>query len=400
MKKLLTIILLLFLTFSGSAAKTPEFSAKIILTKAVNIEDQFRYILPERPPVFPQVTKVVCGERFFVEIVFFNASAKNGSVLLGGKITTSAPGGKKEVIKLKERSQKVTGQNKGVFLFPQSLCVTFEPKDSKGSHTFEVELTDKNTGKTSRSAAKLEYVKSIPPLSEAEALKKLGNYYRAPCPQEILPAFRAYLKNIPAQKKREKRNFNPLPQLALFYFSLKENPQYADAFAADVAKLTNKEHRMMGGIILNFLSPEIAQKLPAAEREQIQRSMNSNPFEIKKVFAPWHLDICWAEFFIRGTRAPLLKIVDALSFGKNSISIPEFKKIAKPTREDRRKLFSGLIAMASQWSINSLAKQHHLVRYYIEAALRRGEIKDPFVQAVAAKAIGLKVRIVPSGKTI
>ena len=121
MKKLLTIILLLFLTFSGSAAKTPEFSAKIILTKAVNIEDQFRYILPGRPPVFPQVTKVVCGERFFVEIVFFNAAAKNGSVLLGGKITMSAPGGKKEVIKLKERSQKVTGQNKGVYLFPQSL---------------------------------------------------------------------------------------------------------------------------------------------------------------------------------------------------------------------------------------------------------------------------------------
>ena len=54
--------------------------------------------------------------------------------------------------------------------------------------------------------------------------------------------------------------------------------------------------------------------------------------------------------------------------------------------------------MASQWSIRSLAKQHHLVRYYIEAALKRGEIKDPFVGAVAAKAIGMKVRIVPSKK--
>lgn len=397
MKKSLAGILL-FLTLSGFAAKAPGFTVKIIPTKAVNIEDQFRNILPGRPPVFPLVTKVVSGERFFVEIIFFNASVKNGAATLSGKITISAPGGKKEVIQLKERSLKIIGNTRGVFLFPQKLCVTFEPKDPKGIHSFEVELTDKNANRTSNASAKLEYVKSIPADPEAEALKKLGNYYRSPCPQNILPAFRAYLKNIPAQKKREKRNFNPLPQLALFYFCLKENPQCIDAFAADVAKLENKEHRMMGGIILNFLSPKAVQKLPAAEREQIKRSMPRNPFEFKKVFAPWHLDICWAEFFIRGNREPLLKIVEALSFGKNSISIPEFKKIAKPSKEDRRKLFNGLIAMASQWSIRSLAKQHHLVRYYIEAALKRGEIKDPFVGAVAAKAIGMKVRIVPTKK--
>ena len=154
----------------------------------------------------------------------------------------------------------------------------------------------------------------------------------------------------------------------------------------------------MGGIILNFLSPKDAQKLALAEREQIKRSMPRNPFEFKKVSAPWHLDVCWSEFFIRGNREPLLKIVEALSYSKNSMSIPEFKKIANPTQEDRHKLFRGLIVMASQWSIRSLAKQHHLVRYYIEAALKRGEIKDPLVGAIAAKAIGMKVRIVPSKK--
>ena len=75
MKKSLAGILL-FLTLSGFAAKAPGFTVKIIPTKAVNIEDQFRNILPGRPPVFPLVTKVVSGERFFVKIIFFNASVK------------------------------------------------------------------------------------------------------------------------------------------------------------------------------------------------------------------------------------------------------------------------------------------------------------------------------------
>ncbi|MBR2873737.1 MAG: hypothetical protein IKB99_09585 [Lentisphaeria bacterium] len=397
MKKLFTVVLLFF-AFSVFAAKVPEFSVKVILTKAVNIGDQFRYILSGRPPVFPQVAKVVSGERFFVEIVFSGAAVKQGAVLLNGKITTCAPRGKKDVILLKEQSLKMQGGTRGVFLLPQHLSVTVEPQDARGLHRFEVELTDKNSGVTAKSSAQVEYVKSVPAASEDEALKNLGNYYRAPRPENILPAFRAYLKKIPAQKKREKRNFNPLPQLALFYFALKENPQCIDAFAGEVAKLKDKEQKMYGGIILNFLSEKTAQRLSAAEKQQIARIVPRNPFEVKKVSAPWHLDICWAEFFIRGTREPLMKIVNALALGKNSISIPDFKKLNTPTSKDRRRLFNGLIAMAAEWSVNSLAKQHHLVRFYIEAALQRGEVKDPFTGAAAARAIGMKVRIVPGKK--
>lgn len=391
MKKLFSGIVLLFLAFSVFAAREANFSAKIILTKAVNIEDQFRNILPGRPPVFPQVSKVVCGERFFAEIIFFGASPKDGSACLSGKITICDPNGKKEVIPLKERSFKMQGDPQGVFLFPQSLGISFEPQDPKGCHLFELELKDIHAGLTATASAQVEYVTDVPAAPEEEALEKLGNYYRAPCPENILPAFRAYLKKIPAQKEKEKQNFNPFPQLALFYFCLRENPQCIDAFAAEVAKLQDKEQKMLGGIILYFLSGDAAKKLSAAEKQQISRVMRSNPFEVKKVSAPWHLDICWAEFFVRGTRAPLMKIVDALALAKDSISIPDFKKIAKPTAADRHKLFNGLIAMVARWSIHSLVKQHPLIRYYIEAALHRREIKDPFAGAGAAGAVGMKV---------
>ena len=398
MRKMFVFILFSLFAVSEAAAEKKEFTAKIILTKAVNINDQFGGILPGRPPVFPQVSKVICGEPFYAKIAFWGASAKNGSFSLNGKIIFCSPDGKKEKISLKDQSINIKGSTKGVFLLPQDLVVRFEPQEPEGTYTFELELTDRNSGTVSRSSAKLEYVPRIPAVPENEALKKIGNYYRAPCPENILPAFSAYLKQIPAQKKKEKKNFNPLPQLALFYFLLKENPQYVNAFAEKVARLTDSEHRLFGGIILNFLSPEAAQKLSAAEKTHINRTMQKNPFEIKEVTAPWHLDIFWSEFFIRGTRAPVLQVVNALLLGKDSISIQNYRKITNPTPADQRKLMNGLMAMAAEWSIRSIAKQHPLVRYYIEAALHRKEIKDPFAGAVSAKAIGLQVRFTPTGK--
>ena len=75
------------------------------------------------------------------------------------------------------------------------------------------------------------------------------------------------------------------------------------------------------------------------------------------------------------------------------ITVEDYKKIAKPTPEDQRKLMNGLVASAAQWSIQSISKQHPLLKYYIEAVLKRKELKDPIAMALAAKAIGMEVRI-------
>ena len=93
-----------------------------------------------------------------------------------------------------------------------------------------------------------------------------------------------------------------------------------------------------------------------------------------------------------------MKVVNALSLAGDGISIPDFKKIQQPTAEDRRKLLNHLTAMAAHWSIKSLAKMHPLIRYYIEAALMRKEIADPVTGAVAADAIGMKVKVTPPKK--
>ena len=398
MNKFRAVMSSFLLALAVSAAEAPRFSARIIATKAVNIEDQFAGILPGRPPFFPQAVRAACGEFFSVEIVFAGAAVKEGAVSLTGKVTVTAPDGKKQVIPLKKRTMKIRGYAAGVCLLPQSLRVNFDPQDAKGLHTYELELTDENAKKTAKAAAKVEYVSAVPAAPEEEALKKIGSYYRSPCPENILPAFRGYLKMVPAQKQKEKRSFNPLPQLALFYHLLKGNPQCIGPFAEMAAKLTDPEERRLTAVLLNFVSPETAKTLPAEVKKEIDRWIPADPFVFGKASVPWQLDICWAEFLVNGTRAPVLKVVNALSLVKEGISIEDFKKIAKPTAEDRRKLFNHLTAVAAQWSLRALAKEHPLIRYYVEAALRRKEIPDPVAAAIAAKSIGMQVRVVPPKK--
>ena len=398
MKKMFAMLMLvLAAVLVGAETKPRGFSAQIIPTKAVNIADQFVGILPGRPPFISKVSKAVCGEPFSVQVVFSGAESKNGAVSLAGKITLTAPDGKKTDLPLHDLTMKLSGDTPGVFLLPQDLRVTFDPPDPKGNYTFALELTDRNAGKTATDSANVENVESVPAAPESEAMKKLADNYRAPCPENIVPAFRAYLKMIPAQKQKEKQNFNPLPQLAFFYFALKDNPQCVPAFA-ELFKKLHKEEKYLAAVVLNFVSESSAKALNANQRKAIAQQFPANPFAIEKAQAPWHLDVCWAEFLIRGTKAPVMKVVNALSLARDGITIPDFKKIRQPTDEDKRKLVNQLTAMAAHWSIKSLAASHPLVRYYIEAALMRKEIADPVTGAVAADAIVMKVKVTPGKK--
>ena len=54
---------------------------------------------------------------------------------------------------------------------------------------------------------------------------------------------------------------------------------------------------------------------------------------------------------------------------------------------------NGLVVRAALWSIKSISKENPLLRFYIEAVLKRRELKDPIAMALAAKAIGMEVRI-------
>ena len=392
MKKAFLAVLLAVFTLS-LYADAPEFSAKLVLSKSVNVEDQFAGILPERSPFASSFKSVVAGEPFYVYIVFNGAKVRNNTFKLKGELELIAPDGKKQVVPLAEQSIPQQGIPAGIFLLPQHLGIFFEPDDLVGTHKIALKLVDQHAGKTAEDSASVELAKTLPPAaSDEEALKKVSAYYRSPCPENILPAFRAYLKKIPAQQKKEKNYFNPFPQLALFCFLLQENPQMVEPFADMVAKRTDEGEKYYGYFVLNFVSPKAAEYIPAELKKRFGR-IKKNPFVVDQVREPWQLDVCWVEFMVRGTREPVMKILNSLSLVHDEISVDDYKKIANPTQEDQRKLMNGLVVRAALWSIKSISKENPLLRFYIEAVLKRQELKDPIAMALAAKAIGMEVRI-------
>ncbi len=390
MKKIILSILAFTAFFAIVSAA--DFSIQVVPTKAVNIEDQFRHIMPNRPPFFSKVSRVVCGEPFKVEIVFVGAKVQNSAFKLTGKLVMTNPNGKKDAFPLHADIGNLSADTAGVFIFPQNLMVTYEPEDPKGKFIFDVELTDANSGKTAKASTSVEYVDKVAVQPGEKYFDKIMNYYLAPCPENIVPAFKEFLANLPKQKEKEKNNFNPLPQLAFFYFLLKENPQCVPAFA-ELFKSLHNEEKYMAAVVLNFVSADSAKVLTGEQKVAIGQQFSANPFQIEQVAVPWQLDICWAEFFVRGTKAPVMKIVNAMSLAKDSLTIADYKKLAKPTAEDQKKLLKGLTVMAAQWSMGSLVQKHPLIRYYVEAALLRGEVKEPFAAALSAKAVGMEVNV-------
>ena len=176
MKKSLFAMLMLTAFFAAvsAAEKQPGFSAGIIPTKAANIANQFAGILPGRPPFISKVGKAVCGEPFSVQIIFSGAKIKNGSISLAGKITYTAPGGKKTELPLQNLTMKLSGDTRGVFLLPQNLQVSFDPPDPKGNYAFELELTDRNAAKTAKASASVEYVEKVDPEPGVKAFEKIA----------------------------------------------------------------------------------------------------------------------------------------------------------------------------------------------------------------------------------
>ena len=383
MKKLFLFILL------TAGINLFAFDAKIVITRALNIEDQFMHILPQRPPFFPILAKIEPQTPFKVYFLALHPELKNNQASISGKVAFVRPDGKKNELALKPVKFNVSGDKAGVLLLPGAIRGIMDrpPKDPFGKYTVQLELKNDHSGKIIKTSSVFEYVEKIEPDKKTDVLNKLTNYYRAPEPEYILPGFEALIKKQPEQKKKEKKNYNPLPQMALFYHLLKNNPQYVEPFADMVINKMGTDGRNLGATILYFLSPETAAMLPEQFKKHCQKYFKNNPFEVKNPTVPYQLDILWSEFFVTGKKAPLMKIINSTALFANAINVNDFKKIKNPTIQDKRKLFNGLTAFSAVWSIGSLAKQHTLINFYLEAALVRKELKDKFAAASAARIL-------------
>ena len=374
----------MLLMFSLSVCSSlAAFEGKIVCSKAQNIHDQWKGILPGRPPLISHCSQVVRLEPFSVNVFFLNPAIKDGKVHVTGKLKIQNPDGKINFdVQLKPQTFPCENA-KSIFLFTDYIMVSFDPPDTIGEYIFMAELKDENSGATAsiQTTIKLEEKISLTP--DKAPLTAIANYYQSPTPQNILPAFNDFLKAVPDIKKKQGKNFNPLPTLSLFFRLLQANPQLHADFAKLVDSLQNPEEQFLGVTILH----ELGEKPFALLTKEAQSRWNpqtAGTFQVSKVITPWQLDILWSEFFATGKKAPLETIIAELKLMQGNLSPEDYKKLPKPTEKDRESLMRFITGLAASWSLGSNAKQHQLVAFYLEAMLKRKEIQDKFTYAVVA----------------
>ncbi len=369
MKIVYILVALLALLPGGAGLQAVE--AKLLLTLQTNVNDQWEHILPGRPPFISTVSQVVRGEPFRLYVVVKGCRIDNQRAKLSATFRALKPDGSVYHTSELPAAELAMSNPDAVFLLPSELRIAFDPPDPEGEYCFEVKVSDLNAGTA------VEEKTAITLTSEAEMAKQplteigkyLNFYYRNPQPNELPRQFPVVTRRLLEQQKKRPVGFSPWPQLAFFYFVLRDNPYLIESMRQLESGLSEEEKPF-----LRTLLYEYAQQ----DRSRLMVKTPKSPIE---------LDILWSQFAARGNSEAIVKLVGAIPEMEGTISIEDFKKLKEKTPENQASLMRHLIGRAAFWSLNSQAKNHPLVGFYLEAMLARKEIKSPFAAALVAKIL-------------
>lgn len=369
----------LLLLFAACGVHAVE--GNLVVTLSQNLQDQWEHILPGRPPQVSTVSRVVPGQPFSIRLVLGRFALKDGAADVTADLEQVNPDGTKEAIGRDLVILRGKSDGKGVFLSNFYLEAVMEEKDAPGTYRIVGKLRDRNDGSEKPLECSWQLTPPPDPYPTVELKQSgevLSNYYRSPKP-ELLPGF---LESC----LRERPGLNG-KTLSLYYglgLLFRLNPQLHGELLRIAAAQQTAESRRAVAAVIHFLGREAGENLHPKLDEATSRELDELvllPDEVPDTIrTPGELDQLWFEFFATGKVEPVRRLVEQLARPGEMLTPKEFKakkEKGETTPEDLEKLKNFLITLAANWSLNSNAKQHPLVRYYLEAMLTRGEIKHP-----------------------
>ena len=266
-------------------------------------------------------------------------------------------------------------------LSPQFVKVALEDSDPLGQYVIKVTAVDQIGKDTASAETAVELVSAAEdflPLdfADAKAQQLITYFYLQPQPEKLIPLYLGYCKLYREKLFRNPRH-NPLIPLAFFYNALALNRQLLPQLA-DAGKDLDPICRNFTIMLLHYLKVDdakIYERIGAAQAVGFRKLLadQTNPFDVERPNSPLQEDILWSQFFATGLFQPVKMIAEAMTAGKQGISLEEFRKIKQPTDAERQKLLQWLVGEAARWSLASNAKQHVLVRFYCETLLARNQ---------------------------
>lgn len=271
---------------------------------------------------------------------------------------------------------------------PALLRFYTDEKDPLGSYALNLRLIDAVSGETRAFTHEFQVEAYSPPTlaSGFDAQHWLTHYYLKPTPDLALPALRALHLKLPADKRA-----GALPPLLGFYDQLLgDNPWLLPAFSARLASADADEAYLLS-LVLGFHFRHTAGQKPADLDEPTwTRLADFRTYEWPSdPDAPLaditQLDALWGRFFAAGQYADLQILLRPLDHHADLGATERWQRLARPPSastapadalaEAPPEVKRDLLLRSAIWSLRSNARQHPIVRSYLEWTLATGELQ-------------------------
>ena len=372
--------------FFALAPFAAAIECDVLVTLVPRLGDRVSAVPSTYAAPLPSVSAVSRDQHFHVHLFFRDPAPKEGKSRIAVRILLHGPDGElcfdsRDSIKPLALSGVRAGRT---LLHPAACRVSLGREKPEGQYLVTVQAADLNSGKTARNTAAITLADHLPDGGEFSSLKELDRffqeYYLAPDPERILPAFRFLGTRLP--ELRQRPHFSPIPLMAWFYHVLKPNPQLWKPFAAEAAKLDPADRPHAAAVIAALTG--------GGARGPVKARAVFEPPE--KLRAPRQLDVLWSEFFATGSLRPVERLCAETARLARGISPEAYEALENPTDEDKRRLADHLTGRAALRSLGENIRRHALVAAYVEALLARKKIPD----MAAARTL---LRLLRSGRS-
>jgi hypothetical protein len=372
-------------------------SSLLIVTTQVAHEDIFLPGLSGAGPPYHPVARLYRGQRAFIIPIVrnyaFDALERTDLTfeVLVHRLDGSVDGAPCSAVLWQDSVSSPDGS-----LYPATTVVfQAEPHDPAGPCRVSVRIRDHLSGQTTEVAHNLLITDYTPPDLPADFDPELwfNRYHQQPTPELALPALPRFFQKLPADKRA-----GALPPLLGFYEQvLTDNPWLLPSFCARLATAPADEAYALS-LVLGFHLRAASSAPPGIDSATWDRlaDFRNHPWPSdpeQPLLLPAQLDTLWGRFFASALYAPVRRLMDPMAYHADLGAAERWRKalpapapgdaLPMPDLDDPDTpvdLRREVMLRTALWSLRANARQHPLVRNYLEQTLRAGDLA-PYARA-------------------
>jgi len=373
------------------ARPTEPFAPILVVTTQVAHDDLFLHVLGGTGARYQPVTRFYRGQRVFI-LPFASNYAVDAleNADLTFEITIHKPDGTLDGEPLSASLWQGVVSAPDLILYP-ATTVNFhaEPTDPLGDYRLVVRIHDHLGGTVREHTQTLTLVDYAPPPLPADFAPEpwFQSYYLAPSPELALPALPRFFEKLPADKRA-----GAIPPLLGFYDQiLSDNRWLLPAFSARLDSTPDPDEAFALSLVLGFHLRSAAAPPPGVDEATWTRLADFRTHDWPSdpdapLLQASQLDALWGRFFASARYATVQRLIEPLANTADLGAAERWRQSLRLEADDNypipdlddpeipAEIRREVLLRTALWSLRANARQHPLVRGYLEQTLRTGDL--------------------------